>query len=72
MAKKKVSKSKKSSSSRDVLVVASKVKAYVKGKKMNTSAESIQALSARVYEILDCATGRTKNNGRKTLKAHDL
>ncbi len=70
MAKKKASKSKKSS--REVLVVASKVKAYVKGKKMNTSAESIQALSARVYEMLDCATGRTKNNGRKTLKAHDL
>ncbi len=70
MAKKKASKPKKSS--REVLVVASKVKAYVKGKKMNTSAESIQALSARVYEMLDCATGRTRNNGRKTLKAHDL
>ncbi len=70
MAKKKASKSK--SSSREVLVVASKVKAYVKGKRMNTSAESIQALSARVYEMLDCATGRTRNNGRKTLKAHDL
>ena len=70
MAKRKVSKPRKSS--REVLVVASKVKAYVKGKKMNTSAESIQALSARVYEMLDCATGRTKNNGRKTLKAHDL
>ena len=70
MAKKKASKSK--SSSREVLVVASKVKAYVKGKKMNTSAESIQALSARVYEMLDCATVRTKHNGRKTLKAHDL
>jgi hypothetical protein len=70
MVKKKASKSKKSS--REVLVVASKVKAYVKGKKMNTSAESIQALSARVYEMLDCATGRTRNNGRKTLKAHDL
>ena len=39
MAKKKASKSKKSASSRDVLVVASKVKAYVKGKQMNTSAE---------------------------------
>ena len=70
MAKKKASKPK--SSSREVLVVASKVKAYVKGKKMNTSAESIQALSARVYEMLDCATVRTKHNGRKTLKAHDL
>ncbi len=70
MAKKKASKSKKSS--REVLVVASKVKAYVKGKKMNTSAESIQALSACVYEMLDSATTRTKNNGRKTLKAHDL
>ncbi len=67
MAKKKAKKR-----SREVLVVASKVKAYVKGKKMNTSAEAVQALSACVYEMLDNATGRTKNNGRKTLKAHDL
>ena len=72
MAKKKASKSKSSSSSREVLVVASKVKAYVKGKKMNTAAESVEALAARVDEMLDCATVRTKHNGRKTLKAHDL
>lgn len=62
----------KGKSARDVLVVASKVKAYVKGKDMNTSAEAIDALSNCVYEILDCATTRTKDNGRKTLKSYDL
>jgi histone H3/H4 len=74
MAKKKAGKAgaKKTSSSREVLVVASKVKAYVKGKNMNTSGEAIQALSNRVYELIDEAAGRTSGNGRKTVKAHDL
>lgn len=70
MAKKKPASGK--GGGREILVVASKVKAYVKGKRMNTSSEAIAALSSRVYEILDAATQRTSSNGRKTLKAHDL
>ncbi len=58
--------------SRDVLVVASKVKAYVKSRKMNTSADAITYLSDKVYCLLDDATQRTKANGRKTLKAQDM
>ena len=58
--------------SRDVLVVASKVKAFVKAKKMNTSAEAINALSEQVYTILENATIRTTANGRKTLKSQDV
>ena len=74
MAKKKTRKSKpsKSKKNRDVLVVASKVKAYVKGKRMNTSADAIAGLSDKVYALLDEAATRTKANGRKTLKVQDI
>jgi len=56
----------------DVLVVVSKVKAYIKQKGCNTSAESIEELSKRVQMILDMAIKRTSANGRKTVKAQDL
>ncbi|MHC4585876.1 MAG: hypothetical protein ACYS3N_15210 [Planctomycetota bacterium] len=57
---------------KDVLVVASKVKAYIKSKKMMTSADAISALSDQVYEILDTAIARTKANRRSTVKPQDL
>jgi hypothetical protein len=57
---------------KETLVVASKVRAYVKGKKMMTSADAIEALSNRIYGILDCACERTKANRRSTLKPQDL
>lgn len=72
MAKKKSSSGGGKKAGREVLVVASKVKAYVKSKNMNTSSDAIEAISNRVYELLDCATTRTADNGRKTLKPHDL
>jgi len=57
---------------RESLIVASKVKAYIKSKKMMTSAEAIGALSEKVYCILDSAAERTKGNRRSTVKAQDL
>ena len=57
---------------RESLVVASKVKAYIKGKKMMTSADALSALSDKVYCILDAAAERTKANRRSTVKAQDL
>ena len=69
MAKKKKTSSGKK---RDVLIVASKVKNYVKSKKMNTSADAINALSEQVYAMLDAAATRTKANGRKTVKPQDV
>jgi len=56
----------------DVLVVTSKVKAYLKGKGCNTSGEAIGELSQRVQMILDMAVKRTEANGRKTVKAQDI
>ncbi|MFQ6048443.1 MAG: hypothetical protein ACE5K7_03675 [Phycisphaerae bacterium] len=60
------------SKTKEVLVVASKVKAYLKAKRCNTSAEAIQALSDQVYSLLDAAAKRAQANSRKTVKAQDL
>lgn len=54
------------------MIVASKVKAYIKSKKMMTSSDSIEALSEKVYAMLDAATARTKANRRSTVKPQDL
>lgn len=56
----------------EVLVVVSKVKAYIKNKGCNTAAESIDELDKRVKMILDMAVKRTEANGRKTVKAQDI
>jgi len=70
MAKKKAKK--KVAKKKEVLVVASKIKAYVKSKKMMTSSDSIAALSDQVYAMLDAAITRTKANRRSTVKPQDL
>ena len=57
---------------REVLVVASKVKAYIKSKKMMTSSDAIGALSDKVYGMLDGAVARCKANRRSTIKPQDL
>jgi len=57
---------------KEVLVVASKVKAYIKGKKMKTSSDVIAALSDKVCSVLDEAIARTKANRRTTVKPQDL
>ena len=58
--------------SKESLIVASKVKAYIKSKKMMTSSDALEALSNKVYCILDAAAVRTKANRRSTVKAQDL
>jgi hypothetical protein len=57
---------------RESLIVASKVKAYVKSKRMMTSSDALGALSDKVYNILDAAVVRTKANRRSTVKPQDL
>lgn len=57
---------------RESLIVASKVKAYIKGKKMMTASDTIEAISEKVYCILDAAADRTKSNRRSTVKPQDL
>jgi len=57
---------------KESLIVASKVKAYIKSKKMMTSSDAIGAISDQVYGMLDAAIARTKANRRSTVKAQDL
>jgi hypothetical protein len=57
---------------KESLVVASKVKAYVRSKKMMTSADAVVAISDSVYCMLDKAIERTKANRRSTVKPQDL
>lgn len=57
----------------EILVVTSKVKAYVKDKGgLNTSATAIEALSNKLRGIIDQAIQNAKNDGRKTLKDRDV
>ena len=72
-AKKKVAKKKAApKKTKEVLVVASKVKAYVKSKGMMTSSDAIGALNEVVYAALDSAITRTEANRRSTVKPQDL
>lgn len=57
---------------KESLIVASKVKAYIKSKKMMTSADALGAISDKVYYMLDAAIARTKANRRTTVKPQDL
>ncbi len=73
MAKKKAKKTvTKAAAKKDVLVVASKVKAYVRSKGYMCSADAIQAMSDCVCCCLDKAMARTQANRRSTVKPQDL
>jgi hypothetical protein len=58
---------------RDVLVVASKLKAYVKARSgMNTADAVIEVLSDRLRELCDRAIEKAAQAGRKTVLDRDL
>jgi len=60
----------------EILVVVSKVKDYIKSKKMMTSSDLaptlIAALSETIHETLDGAITRCQGNKRSTVRADDL
>ena len=57
----------------EVLVVASKVRTYIKDKgECNTASETIDALSQAVEKVLDKAIEAAKAQGRKTVMARDI
>ena len=59
---------------KEVLVVASKVKKYIKEKSggMNTSSTVMDALSEKVRVLCDQAIERAKADGRKTVMDRDF
>jgi len=69
MAKKAKKAAKKT---REMLVVGSKVKAYIKSKGCMTSGDVLAALNDKVHDLIDQATARTKANKRATVRSQDL
>ena len=63
---------KKAAATKEVLFVTSKVKAYIKQSDKMTASETLDALNAKIYALLDEAIKRTEGNGRKTVKPQDL
>lgn len=57
----------------EILVVASKIKKYVREKAgFNTSAEILDVMSRRVEQLCQEAIEKARGDGRKTIKARDL
>ena len=57
---------------KEILVVGSKVKSVVSSASMRSDGKLIEAVSAKVDELLEAAIQRAKNNGRSTVRPHDL
>jgi len=61
------------SDSNEVLVVASKIKSYIREKgDMKTSASVLEVLSDRLRSMCDEAIGNARNDGRKTVLDRDF
>ena len=61
------------SDSKEVLVVASKIKTYIKNKgDMKTSATVLEALSDRLRAMCDAAIESARSDGRKTVLDRDI
>jgi len=76
MAKKAKKAAKKAKKAKKVdvgsLIVASKVKAYVRAKDVNCGSDVLEALNTALCDLLDKAVERALANKRKTLRAQDL
>jgi hypothetical protein len=57
----------------DILIVVSKLKAYIKAKAdMNTSGDVMEVLSDRLRRLCDDAIATARSDGRKTVMARDF
>lgn len=56
---------------KEMLIVGSKVKNYVKSKGLMSSADLLDQMNDIVYWILDRAVQRAEANGRKTVQGKD-
>jgi len=57
---------------KDPLVIASKVKYYVRAHGMMMSNDAVAAISGKVYDMLDVAIQRSQANKRSTVRPQDL
>lgn len=54
------------------LVIASKAKAVLKKQNCNVASDAFDGLNGLIYWYLEQAAKRAKQNGRKTVRAHDF
>lgn len=59
-------------SDKDILIVSSKVKNYMKEKGVKSSGDLVEAVSKKVYDLLDAAVVRARENKRSTVRPYDL
>ncbi|MCB0309091.1 MAG: hypothetical protein KDD48_06950 [Bdellovibrionales bacterium] len=60
-------------SNEEILIVASKVKSYIKNQsQMNTSGSVLEVLSNRVRDLCNQAIENAKRDGRKTVMDRDF
>lgn len=57
---------------REVVVVASKVKEFIRSQELRSDGDLVQAVSDKVHEMLDSAVERCRDNKRGTVRPHDL
>ena len=57
---------------KEMLIVGTKVKNYIKSKDVMSSSDVLDALNLAVYKLLDKAVERAKANGRKTVQGRDV
>jgi hypothetical protein len=74
MAKAKASKAKAAPARgpQELVLVASKVRGLIKDADCNTAGDALDGLNQWVYWLVQQATTRAKQNGRKTVRAHDF
>jgi len=57
---------------KEMLVVGSKVKNYIKSKGLMSSSDMLDAINNAVYCMLDSAAARAEANNRKTVQGKDV
>ena len=72
MAKAKKGSSKGGGAPKEMLLVASKVKALIKSAGCNTAGDALDGLNNLVGWYIKQAASRAGENGRKTVRAHDF
>ena len=71
-AKSKAKKKTTSRKTKEMLLVGSKVKAFLKKNKCNTGGDALEGLNTVLYWYVEQAAKRAQSNGRKTVRAHDF
>lgn len=57
---------------KEIVVVGSKVKNVVREAGLRSDGELVASVSEKVHEMLQAAIVRCTNNGRSTVRPHDL